>query len=155
MTINEIAALASELTGAAVDAACAARAAAEIAAEYRPVVKRETAESDGSVPYDALSFRPIRVYAVYAGKAPAPFRARFDRIETAAGQVEVEYAYVPDFSGGDECPFDGRTTAYGAAAEHCLKNSLFEEAAAWDAKFRDSLARQAPVGGYARRRPWL
>lgn len=155
MTINEIAALASELTGTAVDTACAVRAAAEIAAEYRPVVRRETADSDGSVSYDALSFRPIRVYAVYARGVPVPFRARFDRVETAAGAVEVEYAYMPDFTGSDECPFDGRTTAYGAAAEHCLKNSLFEEAAAWDAKFRDGLARQAPAGGYVRRRPWL
>ncbi len=156
MTVNEIAELASELTGGQVGVGCVQRAAGEIAAEYRPIVRREQTECTGQIGYDALTYYPIRIYAVYSCGRPVEFRTFFDRLEADVyGAVEIEYAYVPDFQETDECPFDGRTVAYGAAAEYCLKNSLFEESAAWDTKFRDSLARQAPVGGSVRRRRWL
>lgn len=156
MTMSEIAALAGELVGHTVDASCVTAAATEIAVEYRPLVTRETTVSNGTVYFTALSKPPVTVYAVTLQGKRLPFRAFYDRIETEGkGTVTVEYAYRPTFALRDECPFDARTVAYGAAAEYCLKNSLFEEAATWDAKFRDSLTRQAAQGGYVRTRRWL
>lgn len=156
MTISEIAAMAGALVGHTVDAACAATVADEIAVEYKPLVTRETTASDGTVYFTALSKPPVTVYAVTLQGKRLPFRVFYDRIETEyKGAVTVEYAYRPTFTESDECPFDAHTVAYGAAAEYCLQNSLFEEAAAWDAKFRDSLARQATQGGYLRARRWL
>lgn len=156
MKMKDIAAAASKLTNGTVDIACVSAAATEIAVEYKPLLTKQEIACDGTIRYSAFEKSPVRVYGVTVDGRRAPFRALADRVETdGKGTAIVEYAYRPTFAENDECPFDSRTVAYGAAAEYCLKNSLFGEAAMWDAKFRDSLARQAEQGGYVRRRAWL
>lgn len=138
---------------------CVRRTAAEVAAEYFPVVATEVVSfTGGEAAFSVLAYAPVKVYAVTRGGKREPFTVGGDRICAGfEGEAEVEYAFIPPDTDPLIChpAVTARTLAYGAAAEYCLLNGLYDDAAVWDKRYRDSLTR---LGGGSFKLPgrrWL
>jgi hypothetical protein len=119
---------------------CANFVISEVAAEYIPVYKTESVTPiNGMIEYAQLSERIIGIKDVTCGGQKARFGYGFDGINVdSASAHEVTYAFAP-LEGTLESvlPWKGgkpavRTLGYGIAAEYCLINGMFDEAAMWD-----------------------
>ena len=122
----------------------------EICAEYFPLRTSEEAESGGEIPLSSLAKRFRQLFsAEIGGKRVACALLPFS-LRTPAGKVKLEYAYLPaplqeESEQLELSPeVDLRTVALGVAAEYSLRQSLYEQALAFDRKFRESLAALAP-----------
>ena len=124
---------------------CANLARGEIASDYFPLITCEKAASaDGTILPSSLKKRLLDVKRVTQRGVAVNFKVYPAAIKTIAGEIEIEYSYMPDDAeiGGDTNFTDkisARTIAYGAAAEYCLIAGLFEEAVIWEKRFKDSL----------------
>lgn len=161
MTIADIVTAAGQLLDSA-DAGmltqCARRALDEIAAEYFPLVERETlTPTEGKLPFDRFSRTPLRVYGVTRNGRAVAYGYYADGLTVeGGGACSVTYGYLP--AGDDAAVHPSvpvRTAAYGAAAEYCLLNGLYDDAAMWDKRFRDSLMRLKKRGRRLPQRRWL
>jgi len=117
----------------------------EIASDYYPLLTSENINCiDGRVDPVSLQKRIIDVKRITQNGKAVQFKVYPDTVKTAAGEVEIEYSYLPEDEGldGDAGFSDkiaARVIAYGAAAEYCLITGLFEEAVIWEKRFKDSL----------------
>lgn len=157
MTIEEIAEAAAGLVaGAEVQTLmpCARRAVNEVATEYFPTVETATLRPvDGFIAFDAFERFPRRVYAVRRKGTDTAYALTATGIRVD-GTDDVTVSFAAADGGVDErIPL--RTYAYGTAAEYCLLNGLFDEAALYDKRFRDSLARLHIAGVRLPKRRWL
>ena len=124
---------------------CANLARGEIASDYFPLLTTERISSaDGIIPPASLEKRLIDVKRVMRNGIAAAFKVYPAAIKTVAGEVEIEYSYLPgDAELNEDAGFSdkisARAIAYGAAAEYCLVAGLFEEAVIWEKRFKDSL----------------
>ena len=133
---------------------CANLAVNEICADYYPLVRETEVDNlNGKVPYRELSrHRVLEVLSVKKGCSKVPFSAFPTCVKFGPGRATVRYTCLPgdlDEGGSAAIPerIGARVVAYGAAAEYCLLAGLFEEAAIWDRRYRDSLrAAQAKKG---------
>lgn len=122
----------------------------ELCGEYFPLRKTEEIESEGEISLSALSERLRQVLGVKREGRKVGFRLLPFCIRTETGRVEVDYTYLPAPAENEQSvlelsPFlDARTVALGVAAEYSLCFGLYEQALAFDKRFRDSLAALAP-----------
>lgn len=122
----------------------------EICGEYFPLRKTEEAESGGEIPLSSLSERLRQVADIKKEGRRVGFRLLPFCIRTEAGRVEVDYFYLPAAAEDEQSELelspllDARAVALGVAAEYCLCSGLYEQALAFDRRFRDSLAALAP-----------
>lgn len=135
---------------------CARRAVDEVATEYLPVVEEESFTPQAErVAFTQFTHFPRKIYAVYRRGALIEYALLCDGIAVAGnGDVTVRYGYLPDGENVD-ARVPCRVYAYGAAAEYCLIVGLFDEAAAFDKRFRDALMRLTRKGVRVRERRWL
>ena len=118
----------------------------EVALDYLPLLAEEEMESDtGVINYSALSREAARVLGVWDEWGnKLPFTLFPEYLKTQPQKVRVRYTYLPkEKSFDDESDFtlhaSVRLLSYGVAAEYALANGLFEEAAVWDKKYKDSI----------------
>lgn len=120
----------------------------EVALDHIPLKKRETVSAeDGKIAYAKLSEAPIDILSVRSTSGmDIPFELLPDAIGIGGGakEAEIVYAFAPrkkelggtsDYSG----KVSERLLAMGAAAEFLLAQGRYEEAAAFEKRFRDAV----------------
>lgn len=117
-----------------------------LALDYLPLYATATLNSGtGKVRYDDFSHDVVRITEVTDLKGNAlDFTLYSDHLETQAGGIKITYTYTPQKKTIDEDSdfylyVSPQLLSYGVAAEYCLALGLFEEAAIWDRKYKDSL----------------
>ena len=126
----------------------------EIGTEYFPLTACEKFTSTGHISLDSFAQPPLRVLWVHneAG-GPLPFCLGPEGLAAPPGKVLVRYAFAPakPLAESDEltlAPFvSARAVALGAATDYCLFHSVYEQAAAFDKRYRETLAALAPKRG--------
>ncbi len=118
----------------------------DLAVNYLPLKKEEGLETDtGAIPYASLSERALNIVRVTDEWG---LSVRFDcyanYFKTRVGKVFVTYTYAPkEKSLEEEVEWhrlaSKRLIAYGTAAEYCLKEGLYDEAAVWEKKYKDAV----------------
>ena len=118
----------------------------DLATNYLPLKKEEVLDTDtGAIAYTALSQNALNIVRVTDEWG---LSVRFDSyanyFKTKVGKMFVTYTYVPkEKTLEDEVEFhrlaSKRLFAYGIAAEYCLKEGLYDEAAVWDKKYKDAV----------------
>lgn len=136
----------------------------EVALDYLPqTAEDELMSSTGSLSYLLLKYPVVRVLKVLDENGESvPFQIFPDYLKTQPGKVKVQYTYTPEKKGlEDEAELgplvSERLISYGIAAEYALASGLFEEAAAWDKKYKAAIAAayRAHPGERIRSRRWV
>ena len=117
-----------------------------LAMDYVPLyVEDELLTATGRLEFSSFAHPPIRIVEVKntAGEA-LPYTLYPKYLKTSVGRVIVVYAYAPEKkTTEDESDFSMLTSphvlAYGTLAQYCLANGMFQEAAIWDKKWKDSV----------------
>lgn len=119
----------------------------ELALDYLPLWAEESFQTNtGTIFYKQFSKKITRVVKVSDKWGnEIPFRIFPEYVAMQAEEVNIRYAYAPEKKGlGDKTDFQLRVSerlfAYGIAAEYSLLKGNFEEAAAWDAKYKEAIA---------------
>lgn len=117
----------------------------EIALDYFPLKREETFQTPtGEILFTRFSYAPVNIVRVRdGGGADVAFELYPEKLAAQrGGALTVTYAYSPKEKKWNEaCEFDGkisaRLMAYGIACEFCLTRGQFQEAAAWEKRYRD------------------
>lgn len=119
----------------------------ELAVDYFPLLLEETFSSDtGALYFESFSKKPVRIVKVVdAWENEIPFKLFPNFLKTQTGKVCVRYAYEPEekklqSKGEVSLHVSERLIAYGVASEYALASGLFEEASAWDKKYKDAIS---------------
>ena len=119
----------------------------ELSVDYFPLLFEETDSTDtGALYLDSFSKKPVRIVKVVdAWENEIPFKLFPNFLKTQTGKVCVRYAYEPEekkLQGKGEVSLhvSERLIAYGVASEYALASGLFEEASAWDKKYKDAIS---------------
>ena len=136
----------------------------ELASEYFPLKCEEALETaTGAVYFKEFKRAILRVMKVEDSFGNSlPYKLFPEYLKTDAGRIFVTYCYTPQEKDLDgESDFDAlvtkRTFAYGIAAEYCMACGLYEESAAWERKYKNSIEaayRNQPAKTLASRR-WV
>ena len=118
----------------------------EAATDYLPFVCEETVTAEeGIVLYSALQKTPTRILGVYSEEGKRLEYELFPSyLKTSKGKAVLRYAYLPTEKGILETveahpAASARLFAYGVAAQDCLSEGLYEEAAVWENKYREAV----------------
>lgn len=123
----------------------------ELTSEYlKPRKTRKVvAGTDGRVEYAQLLDRVTDIISVRDGSGRKQgFSAKSVYIQTtlkAGAELTVEYVYTLPALGLDDDTglalnnVSERLAAYGVAAEFCIINGIYDEAAMWDKRYKDAL----------------
>lgn len=117
-----------------------------LALDYLPLYAEDTLRTaNGRMEFSAFTYSPVRIIGVTdsAGN-PLAYTLYAKYLKTKTGTIKITYTYTPNKKAiGDESDFDLLTGehvfVYGVLSEYCLAEGMFEEAAAWDKKFKDSI----------------
>lgn len=119
----------------------------ELALDYLPLTCEESFETDTGVLYfSELSRGVVRLLKITDESGEElSFRLFPEYVKTQAGTITVRYTYAPkEKTFLDDSDFtlyaSVRLFVYGMAAEFSLAKGLFEEAAVWDAKYKEAIA---------------
>lgn len=120
----------------------------QIASEYVTLKNKVKLNSiNGKVYYSSLSNNVVvDVLSVKLNGVDVKFNLKSDHLETACGNLEIEFAYQPSgcvstFSTVDfnNIKINERIIAYGVVAEYCFLNASYDDAAIWDNRFKTSI----------------
>lgn len=128
----------------------------EVALDYLPLTAEERIDGAGEkIRYTSFLHTPVSVLSVTDERGnKIPYTVFPEYIKTdARGTVVVTYSYAPPTKLiGGESEYGARVPqrlfAYGVACEACLIAGLYDEASAWDKKYKDAL-----LCAYSRNRP--
>jgi len=153
---------------------CARSAVNEVACEYAHLLTSENVQADtnGRIPFTALSKPIVEIVTVHSGRKSIPFRCYCDGIAPTpdaerrfaeGAEYGVTYAYIPSASElSDEIDFGNgkinpRTVGYGIAAEYYIRSGEASEAVLWDARYKDAMVAAAKRRREQRVKPrrWL
>ena len=118
----------------------------ELALDYFPLTAEDTLTSEGGViEFSTLNKSAIRIIKVtdeWGNSVPYQLFPAY--LKTQPGKVCVTYTYAPekkDASGASDfsSAVSTRLIADGMAAEYAMATGLFEDAAVWDKKYKDSI----------------
>ncbi len=136
----------------------------EIASDYLGLKKKETlAVIEGKIAYQSFAQRVIDVIKVLKDGEKIDFTVYPNYLEVSGqGLVDVVYHYLPeDLTLDDEIAYGTGlspvTFAAGIAGEYSLVNNMYDEAFAFEKKFREGL-RAALTSGKSRHikaRRWI
>lgn len=135
----------------------------ELALDYLPLQQEDILTPRlEKVYYNVFSYSPIRVLCVKneAGEE-VPYTIFPQYIQVTAPKAYVTYTYTPNektFQDDSEYSLfmSAWLMAYGVAAEYCLCEGRYEEAAVWDKKYKDGItsAYQMQKGDRIKERRW-
>lgn len=115
----------------------------ELARRYLPLKMSEKISSDdGTIPFSRFLLTPLRVISVANGQGEQEFRTDSGSLITCAGEVTVEYNYLPSPKtlSGDSSYDESRAgislIAAGTASEYCLIGGDAGAAKVWEEKYR-------------------
>ena len=119
----------------------------ELALDYLPLHEEEqVAAAQGVIFYDSLKKKATRVIKVtdLSGESVA-YQLFPTKLKVAPGEYRVRYAYAPSVKGlEDQTDFQlsvsERLFAYGIAAEYFLLKGAYQEASAWNVKYKEAVA---------------
>ena len=118
----------------------------ELALDYFPLHAEEKLRTEtGAVYFGELRFAPVRITKVTDGWGnDCPYRLFPDYLKTQAGEITVQYSYLPGEKGLEDTSdfslfVSVRLFAYGMASEYALSCGRFEEASVWDKKYKDAI----------------
>ena len=118
----------------------------ELALDYFPLLAEEKLRTEtGAVYFGELRFAPVRITKVTDGWGnDCPYRLFPDYLKTQAGEITVQYSYLPGEKGLEDTSdfslfVSVRLFAYGMASEYALSCGRFEEASVWDKKYKDAI----------------
>ena len=119
----------------------------ELALDYLPLFAEARLKTpDGKLYFKQFNKKITRVVKVkdLSGTETA-YRIFPEYLEVAPGEYDILYAYAPaQKTLGDKTDFQLRVSerlfAYGIAAEYLLVKGAYQEAAAWDAKYKEAIA---------------
>lgn len=118
----------------------------ELALDYLPLLAEdELTSATGAVEYSALEYPVVKVLSVENEWGDSvKFKLFPTYLKTQAGKVKITYTYTPKEKGMDEASdymtqVSKRLFVYGMAAEYLLATGQFEEAAAWDRKYKEGI----------------
>lgn len=135
----------------------------ELALDYLPLyAEDELVTKTGRIAYSQLDCPAVRILrAENEWGVSVPFDLFPDHLKTQPGVVRVRYTYTPTEKGlEDESDFrllaSERLFSYGIAAEFCLALGRFEDASAWEKKYREAVraAYELPSNRKIRSRRW-
>ena len=137
----------------------------ELARGYFPVKAREDMSSaDGEYAFSSFAHTPYRINRVLSGGKKVKWRAQPLKLLCNAGNITVEYEYVPDaltLESQLSYPHPAVGDAlisYGVAAEYMLIEGDISCAEMWESKYRTEIDRQLsllPVRGRIPPRRWI
>lgn len=142
---------------------CLALVLSEIVNEYFYVYKSEKITVNGGFfAFNDLQDRIVEVIKVTRFGTKANYSLRTDGLEISDGEYEITYAYEPVFNASDtDYPLYGKLTprvvALGVVAEYLLLCDRFNEATAFNNRFKDALVgvEKKRIGLKIKRRRWL
>ena len=116
----------------------------EIAVEYFPNLKIEKVKSlNGRIDFSNLSNEVIEIISVKDGFGNSiKFDAFADHILVDASVAQIKYNASPetlDFNDEFSSPIPERVFAYGILKESFYIQTLYQDASAWDERFKNSL----------------
>lgn len=138
----------------------------QLALDYLPLLTQEVfSVNDGKIAYEQFSKNPSRVISVADGQGNRlAFRLYPTEIQVNKKQktAVVDYAFLPqekklnedsDYQSGVSVGL----AAYGVAAEYCAAEGLYAEAAFWNKKYKESIAKSCALkrGGRMQSRRWV
>lgn len=146
--------------------ACFNLVESELALDYLPLLAQETfSVHEGKIAYEQFSKNPSRIISVLDTQGNRlPFQLYPTEIQLDKRQKEgvVEYAFLPQEKKLNEDSDYQRgvsvgLAAYGVAAEYCAAEGLYAEAAFWDKKYKEKIAKAYAVkkGGRMQSRRWV
>lgn len=121
----------------------------QVASEYVTLKsKTKITTTTGVVYYSNLSSNVVvDVLSVKLNGASVEFSCKPDRLETATGTLEIEFAYQPSAINSVNSTIDfanfklnERVLAYGVVAEYNFLYANYDDAAIWDNRFKNSLS---------------
>ena len=117
-----------------------------VALDYLPLyAEDELRTATGQLEFSSFTYAPVRILKVTDTDGNSlPYTLTPKYIKTQTGIVKVTYAYTPNKKNiGGESDFAlmgaKHLFVYGMLAEFCLAEGRFEEASAWDKKFKESI----------------
>lgn len=117
-----------------------------LALDYVPLYAEDELRTvTGRLEFSSFTYSPVRILGVADGLGNAvPYTLYAKYIKTNPGILKVTYTYTPNQKTIDmDSDFDlmsgEHLFVYGVLSEYCLAKGMFEEAAAWDKKFKDSM----------------
>ena len=118
----------------------------DLALNYLPLYAEDVLyTTTGALQYDAFKYSPIRIVEVKNGDGEKVAYKHYPKyLKVEAGEYTVVYTYAPNKKGVDEdCECTGLAPAslliHGLLSEYCLAEGRFEEASAWDKKYKDGI----------------
>ena len=118
----------------------------ELALDYLPLYAEDELETEtGRLEFAAFQYAPIRIVRVINEEGESEKYSLFpEYLKTQPGKFKVRYSYSPERKTYDgECDYvlnvSERLVYYGILAEYCLGEGRFEEASAWDKKYKDAI----------------
>lgn len=118
----------------------------ELALDYFPLIAEDEVQTNtGMVDFSNLSCAMTKIWGVTDMNGEAVKYRLFPKyIKTQPGRLKIRYIYAPQEKTADEeCEFAAavskRMVAYGMAAEYCMHMGLYEEADAWDKKYKGAI----------------
>ena len=119
----------------------------EIARYFVPLIlQKQVKTSDGVVPFSQLKANIVNIEKVVDDKGnEIGFTTYYDRIKMDKPSGTIYYRILPiSYNYGNEIHFTDfqvprKVIIYGAAAEFCLAEGLFDEAVAWHEKYREQI----------------
>ena len=145
---------------------CFNRLEKDLALNYVPLIMEDSFMiNNGCVVYKDFPQNPLRIISVADEKGKRlPFQIFPTEIcvETDEKTVIIKYAYIPEEKSLlDDSDYETYVSialmAYGVAAEYCATRGLYEEAAFWDKKYKESVAKSYTFkrGGRMQSRKWV
>ena len=109
----------------------------ELALDYLPLYATQYCNSN-MVNYTEFEYNPIRIVG-----CNCKFRIYPTYIESQEIMTEIKYTYVPNNKElYDECSYNQNVLdclAYGTIAEYFIQQGFYEEAAAWNKKYKKEI----------------
>lgn len=109
----------------------------ELALEYMPLYATHQGNSD-TVYYAEFEYNPVRIIG-----CNCKFKLYPEYIKAKENITEVKYAYTPNKKElYDECSYNEeflKCIIYGTVAEYLLSQGFYEEAAAWNEKYKKEI----------------
>lgn len=136
----------------------------QLALDYFPLYAQDEVETQtGAIAFSELEKPPVRIVKVMDENGKSlPWTLFPTYLKTQVGKVSVRYSFTPSEKNiNDASEFllhaSVRMFSYGMASEYFAASGLFEEAAVWNAKYKDAIkaAYQQSPNKKIRSRRWI
>lgn len=137
---------------------------AELALDYLPLHAEEVLRTTtGALQFSVFSHSPVRILSIKNEKGENVEYSIYPKyVKTGAGTYTITYTYTPEKKTIDEegefgISMPEQLLLYGVLAEYCMAEGMFEDASAWDKKYKDAIETVYKIGTCTRlqSRRWI